>query len=166
MYDIVKDQGPLVPEPLREGFQTALMQLDERGAYSEVTNALRLNEGGERVQQLEAGLNRVGLLGQSLQLKLRVVDWAAAHAYGAWELAREAGPPTGPDLDDDPTFNVTNPPDDPDPQRRALWRRARKQRAKLLKTIDDFFESLISAIPTVGEAILEIKKALEAVLDR
>ncbi|MET9695204.1 hypothetical protein ABZY81_43750 [Streptomyces sp. NPDC006514] len=166
MHDIVNEEAPLVPEPLREGFRTALTQLDERGAFREVTNALRLNEGGARVEQLETALNRVGLLGQSLQLKLRVVDWSAARAYGAWELAREAGPPAGPDLDDDPTFNAANPPDDPDPQRRALWRRARKQLAKLLKTIDDFFESLISAIPSVGEAILEIKKALESVLDR
>ncbi|MFJ6722232.1 hypothetical protein [Streptomyces sp. NPDC091259] len=166
MGDIISEEGPLVPEPLREGFRTALTQLHRRGAFREVTDALRLYEDGEPVEQLEAALDRVGLLGQSLELKLGVIEWSADRAYGAWRRAREAGLPVGPDMDDDPAFNAADPPEDPDPQRRVLWRRARKLLAKLLKIIDDFFESLISAIPSVGEAILEIKKALESVLDR
>ncbi|MCX5061698.1 hypothetical protein OOK12_32605 [Streptomyces sp. NBC_00452] len=168
MHDIVNEEGPLVPESLRAGFRTALTQLDESDAFGEVTNALRTDEDGAGVEQLEADLNRVGLLGQSLELKLEVVDWSFARANGAWDLARRAGPPEGPDLDDDPSFNAADPREDPDPQRRVLWRRARKLLTKLLGTIDDFFESLISAIPIpgVGEAIGEIKKALESVLDR
>ncbi|MFI1106329.1 hypothetical protein [Streptomyces melanogenes] len=167
MADILNAEGPLVPGPLREGFRTALTQLHEDGAFQQVIEALRVNEeGGEHVVRLEAALKRVGLLGESLRLKLAVIGWAEDRAYGAWRHALVAGPPTGPDMEDDPNFNAADPPDDPDPHRRILWRRTRKLLAKLLKTIDDFFESLISAIPSVGEAILEIKKALESVLDR
>ncbi|MEU5239764.1 hypothetical protein ACH4UR_25075 [Streptomyces lydicus] len=167
MHGIVNEEGPLVPEPLRGRFRSALMELDRRDAFEEMIEALRPEEeSGERVERLEAALRHVGLLGQQLELKLAVIDWAQERAYGAWSRAREAGLPEVVDPEDDANFDASDPPEAPDQGRRALWRRARKLLAKLLKIIDDFFSSLISAIPNVGELILELKQALESVLDR
>ncbi|MGA5558864.1 hypothetical protein [Streptomyces lavendulocolor] len=168
MHGIVNDEGPLVPEPLREGFRSALDELDRRGAFDQVIKALRPEEESddEPVARLEGALQRVGLLGRQLELKLAVIDWSAERAYGAWQRAREVGLPEVADPEDDASFDASNPPEVPDRERRALWRRARKLLAKLLKIIDDFFSSLISAIPNVGELILELKEALESVLDR
>ncbi|MEV4505388.1 hypothetical protein [Streptomyces klenkii] len=167
MHDIVSDSGPLIPEDLRASFQAEFEDLEKRGAFEEVIEALRPDEeAGEHVEKLEASLRRVGLIGAQLSLKLSVIDWAEERALSAFQRAKDAGPPEVLDPEDSADFDAANPPEAGDPARRSLWRRARKLLAKLLKAIDDVFESLISAIPHVGELILEFKKALESALDR
>ena len=144
-----------------------MRELDQREAFEKVIGALRPEEdASERVEELEASLNRVGLLGPQLQLKFNVLNWSTERATGAWQRARVAGLPRALDPEDEATFDAARPPEDPDPERLPFWRRARKLLAKLLKVIDDFFGSLISAIPNVGEMITEVKQALESVLDR
>lgn len=167
MYDIVDEPSPLIPEPLRPGLLSAVEELDQRDAFTEVIEALRLNEeAGERVQKLEASLNRVGLLGPQLELKSSVMDLSAQRAMAALSRARNLGPPDVLDPEDAVDFDPANPPETVDQDRWAVWRRARKLLAKLLKTVDDFLGSLISAIPSIGELITEVKQALESVLDR
>ncbi|MFD4244047.1 hypothetical protein ACFWP3_20970 [Streptomyces sp. NPDC058525] len=159
MYEVVDSRSPLVPEPLRPGFQAALRDLDDRRAFEEVVAALQPPD-------IEEALDRVGLLGQQLALKLTVIDWAWDRADGAWRLAQQAGSPEEPEAEDAAAFDAADPPGESDPGRRARWRRARKLLAKVLKIIDDLFASLIKAIPGVGEPIVEAKQALESVLDR
>lgn len=168
MQRIVTQGPPLIPEALQGGFQFAVAELDRREAFVEVTEALLLEgeEDSERVRNLEASLNRVGLLGPQLALKLSVISWADERARLAFQRAVDLEPPDVLDPEDDSSFDPANPPEAGDHERRAVWRRARKLLAKLLKTIDDLLGSLISAIPHVGELITEVKQALESVLDR
>ncbi|WP_432038672.1 hypothetical protein [Streptomyces cucumeris] len=168
MQGIVTQGSPLIPEALQDRFQFAVDELDRRRAFVEVTEALRLDEeeASERVWNLEASLDRVGLLGPQLALKLSVIAWADERARLAFERAGDLGSPDVLDPEDDSSFDPANPPEAGDDERRAVWRRARKLLAKLLKAIDDLLGSLISAIPHVGELITEVKQALESVLDR
>ncbi|MEU3283312.1 hypothetical protein [Streptomyces antibioticus] len=155
MYEIV-DEALLVPAPLRGTFRSALTDLDDRGAFEEVINALHSEEEtGRDVATIEGALDSVGLLGRQLELKLAVIDWANARARASWEQARQTGLPG------------TLEPDGDAEEGGSLWQRARKLLAKLLETIDNFFASLIKALAgNIGEIILENKKALESVLDR
>ncbi|MFF4410716.1 hypothetical protein [Streptomyces sp. NPDC001404] len=172
MHRIVSKERPLIPESLRGDFSAALQELDQRQAFDEVMQALLLEEGTadeeaatEREERLEESLNRVGLLGQQLTLKKNVYIWARDPALSALQHAEVAGWPEGAEPDDNAEVDASTPSKEPDPKW-LLWKRARKLLVKLLKIIDDFFKSLIRAIHGVGELILEVKQAMEAVLDR
>ncbi|MEU9131815.1 hypothetical protein AB0D08_27510 [Kitasatospora sp. NPDC048540] len=182
LLNIVNDPNlfPANGQHLRSQFRTALDQLDAVGAFPEVIEALRLNDASSpRALVLDAALEQVGLTGQQLELKLEVVNWTRTRAFRAWDIALQRSPGVeseddtgfdesqlGPDPEDDPDYDAGDHPDGSDPARHYRWRRARKLLAKLLKAIDDIFGSFISAIPNVGELIIEIKGALESLLDR
>ncbi|GAA0387275.1 hypothetical protein [Streptomyces luteireticuli] len=169
MHSVIDERGPLIQAALRANFKAALEEVEkDRHAFDEVRDILLATgeeSSDERVQQLDAGLERVGLTGRELESKIALVHNLAERADGALTIAGEHGIPDGPDPEDSSEFDTTNPGDDPEQEKRTRWRRARKLIGKLFEAFDVVLESLVKVIPVV-DPISEIKKALECDLSR